>query len=410
MNRVRIAALVGLAMVAALLAGTGPSSGDVSATVAGTDRSGPRTLMYWSGYRIERTGKAAGGFIGARRWGRHGPILYRIDPTAATGATTYQKARWVSRLRGPGKRFGADRRATARAAWIVSKYGTFRYDVQSAAVDAALLHLLASDRWRLNGDHGTRRIRQSGEPAQVRSFARTMLDNSRRLSGPYAIQVQQTNVAVVGDPVGLGIRVTVARNGQPLPFVPVRVSSPAGSLNLGTTDEEGWVRVTYEHPSAGATPLQVSVAKAPETRLKIRTPSGRPLRSRVVVAGRKSVVQGQGVVYVKARPEVEVLHGVKRVRAGGTTRGRFRLFRSAEAWPRRAVATLHGPYTHAENVRCGDRIWRDGRVRVTEAGYYRLPRFELRKEAFYVWRVQVPGNAVNLPAADCGGRFRVVGR
>ena len=210
----------------------------------------------------------------------------------------------------------------------------------------------------------------------MRSFARIMLDNSMKLAGPYAIQVQQTNVAIIGDPVGLGIRVTVARNGRPLPFVPVRVASPDGKANVGTTDEDGWVRLTYEHPSAGETPLRITVAKTPETRLRILTPS-QPSRSRVVVAGRKGIVQGQGAVYVKARPEVEVTHGVKRVRVGAATGGRFQLIRSAEAWPRRAVVTLHGPFAHADNVSCGDRIARKGETRVTDAGYYKLPRFKL---------------------------------
>ncbi len=399
MSRVRIAgaALLGLTTAAALLVAPGPSSGDIGPVAA--DRSDPRTLMYWSGYRIERTGTAAGGFIGARRWSKNGPILYRIDPTAKAGATTYRKGRWVSRLNG---------QSTARAAWIVSKYGTFRYDIQSAAVDAALLHLLAGDRWTLNGDLGRRRIRQTGEQAQVRSFARTMLDGSLRSAGPYAILVKQANVAIVGDAVGLGIQVTVARNGRPLPFVPVRVSSPDGTANVGTTNEDGWVRLTYEHPPAGATPLKVTVANAPETRLRILNP-GRPARSRVVVAGRKGPVVGQGAVYVKARPDVVVTHGVKRVRTGAATGGRFRLVRSAEAWPRRAVVTLHGPFAYADNASCGDRIARKGHTRVTDAGHYSLPRFKLSEKAFYVWRVHVPGNAVNLSATDCGGKFRVVG-
>ncbi len=408
MSRARIvrAALIGLVTTAALLVGSGPSSGEP--THDATDRSTPRALMYWSGYRIERTGKASGGFIGARRWSRKGPILYRIDPAAAAGSTAYQKGRWVSRVRGKGQRVAADRRSTARAAWIVSKYGTFRYDVQSAAVDAALLHLLAGDRWRLTGDRGQRRIRQAGESAQVRSFARTMLADSVRLAGPYAVEVRQTNVAIAGDAVTLRIRVTVARNGGPLPFVPIRVSSPSGDANVGTTNERGWVRLTDEDPPAGATPINVSVAKAPETRLRVLNPEG-PAGSRVVVAGRKGKVTGQGVIYVKAKPRTVVLDKVKRVRTGAPTRGGFRVVGSAEAWPRRAVVTLHGPFARPGKARCGDRVARKGTARVTDAGKYQLPRFTLREEGYYLWRVRVPGNEVNLSAADCGGRFRVVG-
>ena len=48
---------------------------------------------------------------------------------------------------------------------------------------------------RLSGDQGKRRIRQSEESAMVGSLARIMLDDSRRRSGPYRIQVRQKGTA-----------------------------------------------------------------------------------------------------------------------------------------------------------------------------------------------------------------------
>lgn len=411
-------ALVGLAMVAALVAGTGPSAGRVTPVAAEpgsmaaaepVKRSAPRRLLLWSGYRIDHTGRASGGWIGARRLGRKGPVIYRIDPAVSARFTTYQAGRWVHRLRGKGpNRFAAGRRATARAAWIVSKYGTYRYDIQSAAVDAALLHLLARHRWTIGGDLGARRIRQSGEPAQVRSFARIMLDDSKRRAGPYTVRVRQKDVAVIGDPVRLSIRVVVARNGRPLPFVPVRVRTPDGTRNAGMTGKNGRVGLTYEKPDAGATTIGVTVARAPETRLRVLTPR-RKSASRAVIAGKKGLVKGHGVIYVKARPRVVVTTNDRRIPKGARSKGRFRLANSAEAWPRRATVTLHGPFAHPEYARCGIRTTRNGQTRVTAAGSYSLPRFTLNKVGYYVWRVRVPGNRVNLPAGDCGGKFRVVG-
>lgn len=417
MTRLRALALlvVGLATAAALLPGApAPAeSASVPQTRAAqtpvapaTDRSAVRTLVRWSGFGIKATGTAAGGFVGARRWGKKGPVVYQVDPRGTAGRTAYRKARWVGRLRGSGRHVSADARSTARAAWIVSKYGRFRYDIQNAAVDAALLHLLAGKRWRLTGDLGLRRIRQTGHALDVRRFARTMLDDSLRLSGPYVVQVRQDRIPVVGDAVRLAIRVVVARNGRPLPYVPVRVTSPDGTANAGTTDEGGWVRLTYPHPSAGATPIRVRVGKAPETRLRLMDPKRRA-RSRLVVAGRKGVLDARGAVYVKARPRVNVGERVTRIRPGQPTKGAFKLVRSAESWPRQAVVTLHGPFAKPGKARCGARVARRGHVRVTAAGRYRLPRFELREQAYYIWRVQVPGNRVNLPAVDCGGRFRV---
>jgi hypothetical protein len=406
MSRVRTVGLpiVGLAMVATLLAGAGPSA---EADATAVERSSAREVLLWSGYRIDPTGKASGGWIGARRWGRHGPVVYRIDPETSARSTTYQDGRWVRRLKGKGPRFAADARATARAAWIVSKYGTYRYDIQSAAVDAALLHLLARHRWTIVGDLGARRIRQTDEPALVRRFARIMIDDSQRRAGPYTVTVRQKDAAVVGDPVRLAIQVVVARNGRPLPYVPVRVRTPDGLTKLGETGKGGRIGMTYQTPPAGATSIRVTVADAPETRLRLLAPRQR-VASRAVVAGKKGLVIGNGVVYVKARPTVVVTNDDRRVRAGGKSPGRFRLVDSAEDWPRSAPVTLYGPFTHAEYARCGIRTTRNGQVRVTDAGTYSLPRFTLNKLGHYVWQVQVPGNRVNLAAGDCGGRFKVV--
>jgi hypothetical protein len=401
-------AFVGLAMVAALVAGTGPSTGSVSSVAdESSARQAPRPMLEWSGYRIARTGKAAGEWIGARRWGRHGPVIYRIDPAASRRYSAYEPARWVSRLQGKRPRSSAGARATSRAAWILSKYGRFRSPAQSAAVDAATLHLLAGHRWALSGDLGRRRIQQSDEPALVRSLARIMIGDSKRRSGPYRIQVRQMGTAVIGDPVRLGIRVVVARNGRPLPFVPVRVQTPDGNLPGDLNRADGRVGVTYPLPSAGVTSIRVAVSKVPETRLSLMKPR-RKTTSRVVIAGKKRLLAASDLIYVKARPKVVVTTDDKRIVAGAKTKGRFRLAASAEAWPRRATVTLYGPFAHSEYSRCGSRATRTGSTRVTGAGYYGLPRFSPRKQGFYIWRVHVPGNRVNLPAADCGGQFRVV--
>ena len=94
---------VGLVMVAVLVATTGPSSGRMARAAdepGAGERATPRPMLEWSGYRIADTGKAAGGWIGARRWGRNGPVLYRVDPAASGRPTTYQPGRWVERAAG----------------------------------------------------------------------------------------------------------------------------------------------------------------------------------------------------------------------------------------------------------------------------------------------------------------------
>jgi hypothetical protein len=86
-------------MAAVLVATTAPSSGRVTPAPDERDAT-PRPMLQWSGYPIADTGKAAGGWIGARRWGRHGPVLYRIDPAASDRRTSYKPGRFVDRLKG----------------------------------------------------------------------------------------------------------------------------------------------------------------------------------------------------------------------------------------------------------------------------------------------------------------------
>jgi hypothetical protein len=270
-----------------------------------------------------------------------------------------------------------------------------------------VLHLLAGHRWTLSGDLGKRRIRQSEDSAAVGSLARILLDDSRRRSGPYRVQVRQKGTAIIGDAVRLGIRVVVARNGRPLPFVPVWIQTPDGIVKGDLTRQDGRIGVTYPLPKAGVTPIRVRVAKVPEARLRLLAPR-RPLASRAAIAGKKRLLGTHDLIYVKARPTVEVTTGDKRIAAGSKSKGRFRVVASAEAWPRSATVTLHGPFAHSDMARCGTRTARSGNTRVTGAGSYVMPRFTLRREGYYIWRVRVPGNRVNLPASDCGGQFRVV--
>ena len=155
----------------------------------------------------------------------------------------------------------------------------------------------------------------------MRSLARTMIDDSQRRTGPYRIQVRQKGTAVIGDPVRLAIRVVVARNGRPLPFVPVRVQTPDGTLKGDLTRADGRVGLTYPLPSAGVTSIRVAVSKVPETRLRLMNPR-RQAASRAAIAGKKRLLRATDVIYVKARPRVVVTTGDKRLVAGAKSKGR----------------------------------------------------------------------------------------
>ncbi|UUZ61250.1 hypothetical protein [Nocardioides sp. B-3] len=122
---------------------------------------------------------------------------------------------------------GATAKETARAARILSKYGGYRDDVRAAAVDAAVLHLLAGKQWRVTArGRGAQRIRQARDSATVMRFARLMLRSSRVSAGVYGATVAATS-ADVGGITSVTVSVTDGR-GRPAAGLPVTVTSPEG--------------------------------------------------------------------------------------------------------------------------------------------------------------------------------------
>ena len=121
--------------------------------------------------------------------------IFVVTPTRRPNRRGYEAAQVVADL---DKSRGASRRATARAAWVLSKYGGYRDARQAAAVDAAVYHLLVGGRWRIDHHRGAARIRHSGDPASVRRYARIMLGQSRKFAGVYRVTVTATSADVGG--------------------------------------------------------------------------------------------------------------------------------------------------------------------------------------------------------------------
>lgn len=397
-GRRRVAAGVVLGLLASSLAASLGAEAAVRETRA-VDRP-------WSGFRITTTDRAAGSWIGARKVGRKpGRIVYRVDPRADRRADGFGRVRLLTSLPGPGTKYAAGSRATARAAWIVSKYGTLPNAFQSAAVDAALLHLLARHAYRLGGRQGKARLRQSGEPAAIRHLATIMLRDSLRRAGPYRVAAWQVGQSVIGGAVRIGVSAVVARSDVPLASVPVRVKVGSGPWNaVGETDAAGGATFSYVDPAAGPKPVSVRVGRAPETRLLVMSPR-RDTASRVVVAGSKRTLVGGTTVYVKARPRVSVSSA--RIKADQRTSANLRVGGAYGTASRVGTAVLHGPFGSFRQSTCDRKTFRGRRITVSGNGRYRLPALLLHRAGIYVWRVALPGDRVNLPAATCDGAFRV---
>lgn len=393
--RLMLGVLLSLALAAGL-------PGAPLAAAADADRARPADRP-WIGFPIKSTGTAAGGWIGGRKFDQHEKV-YRIDPRATPNPGGFKRARWVGTVNGAGKkRYGANARATARAAWIVAKYGTYRYDVQAAAVDAAVLHLLARHQYRIGSKRGKARIKQTPYPGEVRRFARTMLDGSARFAGPYRVSATQVGQAFVGDQVRIDTSVRSA-TGAPMGSLGVQVRVGGGAWqDAGKTSPTGNATFRYRDDAAGPKRVDVRVGSVPPTKLLMRAPK-RNKASRIVIAGRKGRLQVSRTAVVRARPAIAITGA--HIRAMTETRGKFVVSGMYGRDERAAQVFLHGPFKEAGNVDCTKRL-RSKSIRISGNGEYRLPQWLLGRTGHYVWRISTPMDTYNAVGAQCAGRFDV---
>jgi hypothetical protein len=382
------------AHLAALLLVTGSLVGAVG-TASAADGGAPHR---WSGYPIEATGDAAGGWIGGYRVGDH--ELYLTTPTRRPNRTGFRDARPVGDL--PGAR--TSRAETARAAWILSKYGSYRDATQSAAVDASVYHLLAGDGWRIDRRHGARRIRQSGNGPAVARFARIMLRQSRLSAGAYTARID-ADATDVGGTVAVTLSV-LDGHGRPAPGLPVTLGMGAGAAREAVTGDDGRAVARFAADARGWQDVTATVGHVPEHRLLVRSPEQRREATaveggvtRTLVVSARAPVRGPQTLALAAEPTQLVVGSAARVVA--TVAG--------DAVRRTATAVLRGPYAGAGAASCTGPSAGQVSAPVTGDGAYALPALT-PAAGYFVWQVVVDGTETNAPVAACGAPVLVRGR
>lgn len=394
--------LAGLAgLVAGLLAAASLVAAPVGSAVTAGDRA-----ERWAGYRIPATGHAAGGWIGGYRVGR--TPVFVITPDRRPNRAGFRRAAPTNDLAG---RRGPSRRETQRAAWILSKYGGYRDARQAAAVDAAVLHLLGDRGWRVGGARGAARVGASGDPATVRRYVRLMLNGSRASAGRHRIAVVPST-ADVGGVTSVTVRVTDGHGG-PVPGLPVTVTSPDGGASEpaagpveAVTGDDGRAVVRLAAPVAGWRTVVARVGQVPEHRLRVRGAHRRGQAAvaeggvrRVVVASARVAVRGpQSLALAAKRSPVtsgEPVAVVSTVHGDGA--------------PRRATATLFGPFASDSAAACTGPSVGAVAATVADDGTYDLPSVVPTAGGYYKWRVDVDGTAASTPTTACGAVVRVRG-
>ena len=296
----------------------------------------------WTGYRIPRNGHADGGWVGGYQVGD--TPVFVVTPTKRPNRKGYEAAHEVANL---DKARGPSRVATARAAWVLSKYGGYRDALQAAAVDAVVYHLLVGGRWRIGHARGAARIRHCSDPASVRRFARIMLDQARKFAGVYRVTVSATS-ADVGGTIEATVRVTGGHD-RPAAGLPVSVSVPGLAPADGVTGDDGRTVARFPASQRGWHEVTASVGEVPEHHLLVREPVKRAQAAaaeggvrRTVTATTLAAVRGPQTLTMQATPDTLVVGKQAAVTASI----------AGDGSPRTATAVLYGPFAAASAATC----------------------------------------------------------
>ena len=370
-------------------------------TAAGDDhaaRAGDRPHR-WSGYAIRPTGDADGGWIGGYRVGD--TTLYVVTPTKSPNRAGFETAGAVDDMAGRA----TSRSETERAAWILSKYGAYRDATQAAAVDASVYHLLVGGRWKLGSPRGARRIRQSGDAASVRRFARIMLRQSRASAGAYTARLDASG-ADVGGAVAVTLSV-VDGHGRPAAGLPVTLAMAGAEPLAAVTGDDGRALGRFPASARGWHDVTATVRNVPDHRLHVwpaekkgQAAAAEGGARRQVVVSTAAPVRGPQTLSLAADPAQLVLGAPARVVATVGGDGTATVSR----------ATLHGPFASATSAHCGGASVAPVTASVSADGGYGLPAVTPDGGGYYLWRVAVDGTATSVPVSACGAAVKVRGR
>jgi hypothetical protein len=356
----------------------------------------------WRGYQIDVVDNAAGHWVGGRSFA--GRPAYRLDPRATPSTSGFGTPFAVDELNGSGP-VTVTPRLTARAAWILSKYGTYPDATQAAAVDIATYHLLHGGAYALSGTRTAQRLGDSGHGADIKALATTMLRTSKTYAGPYRVTVD-AHGTVVGGQVPVTVRVVATRTGAGIEKLPVALSF-AGAPAIGlVTGANGVATTSFPTARAGELPLVVKVDRLPETRLLVRRPTTAGA-SRIATAGVKSSRTLSSTVPVQAVPTVAAASSASPINVGQYAAGTFTVAGSFGTVARTASTSLHGPFPDWASASCSPATAVSTHTRTVTNGSYRLPSYKVSRYGLYVWRVVVAGDRLNTAAATCGAGTRV---
>jgi hypothetical protein len=355
-----------------------------------------------SGYKIKKSSKAAGSWVGSYNLG--GQLVYRTDPTKrAKRSKHYGSVRESSSWKTPrGGKVSTGR--MTRAAWILSKYGAYGSSLQAAAVDTAVLAELNGGSYKVTGKSTKKRLRSSKQSRPIMRLAKTMLAQASAEAGPYEVELKGPGGAVSPDSqVRFTARIYSTRTGAGVSGLPVEFTSSKGGTVAAVTDATGVAMAAFTSPSGGQGQVTAAVSKVPASTLAFA--KAKHGGSRVVVAGRKqTIARSVGVTWVD-RPSASVAATAGSVPAGGATQAVVTVSGSTPGGGNRtATASLYGPFSFPAGCFGVGGPVATVTATVSGDGQVAMPAVGTGGPGYYVWSASVGGNSLNEATATvCSG-------
>ncbi|MFE6272338.1 SpaA isopeptide-forming pilin-related protein [Streptomyces goshikiensis] len=266
-------------------------------TVHAADKWGP-------GYLIpDSSGTPDTSHIGA--YGAPGKILpgvtelaYCADPELAgpDAAGQYGPVKdfsaWTSQA--SGKK--ASPEDVARAAYVLSKYGQTKDDLQAAAVDAVVYsYLETGTTYALpDGKRALERLNYPNVAPDAKKFATGFMNEAKMFAGPYKV-----NIKPAGGPLKPGAKTEVtldvtSTTGHKVPGIKldINVTGAASGSASATTNADGVATTTLTPGKDATATVKVTAKNLPSSTLRAITPSNAKAQ-RMLLAGGTANAEAQ---------------------------------------------------------------------------------------------------------------------
>ncbi|WP_331759545.1 SpaA isopeptide-forming pilin-related protein [Streptomyces anulatus] len=229
---------------------------------------------------------------------------YCADPTLAgpSEGGQYGKATevstWTSKVTGQK----VSKENTARAAYVLSKYGDTANDTLAGAVDAAVYSFLEQGTTYAlpNGKRALERVSYPNVPKEVKTKAQGLITEAGKLAGPYKVNLHTPAALKPGEKATITLDVTAA-SGQKVPGVQISLNGAGAVAGAGTvtTNDEGVATASITPAKAGTVELKAVAKDLPASTLTAHLPANDKAQ-RMLLAGGTTTAEAQLKITVDA--------------------------------------------------------------------------------------------------------------